>query len=168
MATVIGRVARAERRKGRLGRIFKHDVAITSDQSGIFHPAPFIRRKRERREVVQPRGPHPRFYPLRSPSPSPPPPALVRIINGQFAASAADCIVSLFSGPPSVGWQVPSFLFLASFSPSPPPRPIYRPYSGCLAASLTPSGFPSRSPSDRDPNALSFLRSLFLIPPPSF
>lgn len=35
-----------------------------------------------------------------------PQPAFVRIINGQFAASAADCIVSLFSGPLSVGWQV--------------------------------------------------------------
>lgn len=85
--------------RGRPGRIFKHDVAITSDQSGIFHPAPFIRRKRERRGVVV--QPVPPLLSFRSP----PTPALVRIINGQFAVSAADCIVSLFSGPPSVGWQ---------------------------------------------------------------
>lgn len=78
--------------KQRSGRIFKHDVAITSDQSGIFHPAPFIRRKRERRGCAPP------F--LIPSSGFPPPLALVRIINGQFAASAADCIVSLFSGPP--------------------------------------------------------------------
>lgn len=108
------------RRKGqRSGGIFKHDVAITSDQSGIFHPAPFIRRKRERRRVVQLAPPS-----LRSTSP----PVFVRIINGQFVASAADCIVSLFSGPPSVGW-------LAVFPLS---RILSRPSTRIQAASLPP------------------------------
>lgn len=36
-----------EAEKSRTRRIFKHDVAITSDQKGIFHSAPFIRRNRE-------------------------------------------------------------------------------------------------------------------------
>lgn len=62
----------------------------------------FIRRpssdENEKDGVVQPAPPLLSFR-------SPPTPTLVRIINGQFAASAADCIVSLFSGPPSVGWQ---------------------------------------------------------------
>ena len=62
----------------------------------------FIRRpssdENEKDEVVQ-------LAPLLLSFRFPPTPTLVRIINGQFAASAADCIVSLFSGPPSVGWQ---------------------------------------------------------------
>lgn len=40
------KMARGAEKRG-TRRIFKHDVAITSDQRGIFHPAPFIRRKRE-------------------------------------------------------------------------------------------------------------------------
>lgn len=36
-----------EAEKSRTRRIFKHDVAITSDQKGIFHSAPFIRRNQE-------------------------------------------------------------------------------------------------------------------------
>lgn len=137
---------RKRERESRPGRIFKHDVAITSDQSGIFHPAPFIRRKRERRAcATNPSRSAPSYVP------HPHTVSLVRIINGQFAASAADCIVSLFS----VARMAKRLsLFLASF-------PVFRPYSSCLAAS-TSSGFPSRSPSDR-PFALSFLLLLLLL-----
>lgn len=58
---------------------------------------PFVRRNREG-GTSQP------LSPPSSIRPSP----LLRIINGQFAASAADCIVSPFSGFPSFGCQAPS------------------------------------------------------------
>lgn len=55
---------------------------------------------------------------------------LLRIINGQFAASAADCIVSLFFGLPSFRWQ--------AFSLSPPPSTLclFHPYSNRLVPSI--------------------------------
>jgi hypothetical protein len=101
-----------ERERERPGRIFKHDVAITPDQGRIFHSAPFIRRKRERRGCATSSS-------ARTPSGSPFPFALVRIINGQFAASAADCIVSLFFGPPSPEWRTvfPLSCILSRLSP---------------------------------------------------
>lgn len=102
--------------------------------SGALHPT----KTRKTRGLCNPSPPLPpvptpsRRTDLASPA------ALVRIINGQFAASAADCIVSLFSGAPSVGWQV-VFPLSRILSRLPPALRLSR----RLRAS---SGFPSRSP----------------------
>lgn len=63
-----------------------------------FIQLPFVRRNREGGTS----------QPLLTPIP------LLRIINGQFAASAADCIVSPFSGFPSFGCQTLSLSTLFS------------------------------------------------------
>lgn len=88
--------------------------------------------------------PRRRFYPFVL-DPHPP---LVRIINGQFAASAADCIVSLFSGPPS-GWQAvfPLSRILPSLRLSPvfrlSPRVVF-PLVPLLQSTFRPFHYPGR------------------------
>ena len=106
----VGALERKEQKNS--GKIFKHDVAITSDQRGIFHPPPLRSTKSRGRDE-----------PTSIPPPSIRPSPLLRIINGQFAASAADCIVSPFSGFPSFGCQVPS----PSLSLSLFPHPLFSP-----------------------------------------
>ena len=90
----------------------------------IFHPArPFVRRNRE--------GGQPRALFLIHPSS-----LLLQIINGQFAASAADCIVSLFS----LSLRLPRHpLFLSPFRPSHPLFLSICLYSNRLASSLSSS-----------------------------
>lgn len=151
MAMVIGGGFCAERRrKGRLGRIFKHDVAITSDQSGIFHPAPFIRRKRERRDCATSSPFHSLRPPLHLPS--------YGLLTGNLPRLLLT-VLSLYSlGSPSDGKPV---FPLSRILPSPLATPIPFPLSLSTARIQVVSSSPRRVVfplvlSPIDPCALSF------------
>lgn len=132
------------------GGIFKHDVAITSDQSGIFHPAPFIRRKRERRACATSpslRCLHP--FPLRTLSPPPP---SYGLLTGNLPRLLLT-VLSLYS--PSLRWRnvFPSFSYPFPSSAriqavSPLPRRVAFPLVlPAIDPSRPPPSFPPRSPS---------------------